>query len=222
MPLGRHVSVEKKFPAARAANRPVAILNFYFARDPIHAAEPIAMTSIISSFLLSVHSFGPAALFMVAILTAAALARPNHAGLVTPTFARPRLGLPKGVARWLIIAGVGFAALLALGIDLQGLWSTLVGALSLIAIGFVAMWSILSHMLASILIVVFRPFAVGDRVEIIGDDLVVGEVTDLNPVYTTLVADDGGTLQVPNNLFFQKALKRQAPRASARSLPLAA
>ena len=77
------------------------------------------------------------------------------------------------------------------------------------------MWSILSHMLASVLIVVFRPFEVGDRVEIVGDDPVVGEVTDLNPVYTTLVADDGGILQVPNNLFFQKALKRQPPPASA-------
>jgi small-conductance mechanosensitive channel len=73
------------------------------------------------------------------------------------------------------------------------------------------MWSILSHMLASILIVIFRPFEVGDSVEIVGDDPVRGEVMDLNPVYTTLRAEDGGTLQVPNNLFFQKALKRHAP-----------
>lgn len=88
-------------------------------------------------------------------------------------------------------------------------------ALSLIAIGFVAMWSILSHMLASVLIVIFRPFEVGDRVEILGDDEIIGEVTDLNPVYTTLRAADGGTLQVPNNVFFQKALKRHAPSAPA-------
>ena len=75
---------------------------------------------------------------------------------------------------------------------------------------------ILSHMLASILIVVFRSFEVGDRVEIVGDNPVFGEVTDLDPVYTTLRADDGGTLQVPNNVFFQKALKRHAPATSAR------
>lgn len=111
----------------------------------------------------------------------------------------------------MVIGALVLVALPALGIDLKGLWTTLAAALSLVAIGFVAMWSILSHMLASLLIVVFRPFGVGDRVEIIGDDLVLGEVTDLNPVYTTLRADDGGTLQVPNNLFFQKALKRHAP-----------
>jgi small-conductance mechanosensitive channel len=160
------------------------------------------------------HTFAPPVLAAVSILTAALLTRSNHPLSVAPAFVRRRLGLPKGVARWIVIAGVIFAALLALGIDLQGLWSTLVGALSLIAIGFVAMWSILSHMLASLLIVVFRPFGVGDRIEIVGDDPVVGEVTDLNPVYTTLRADDGGTLKVPNNLFFQKTLKRHAPAPS--------
>lgn len=173
------------------------------------------MTSVTHFSLPSLQTFGPAALAAVAILITALLARPGRPRSVAPASVRRRLGLPKGVARWLVIAGLALAALLALGFDLQGLWSTLGAVLSLVAIGFVAMWSILSHMLASILIVVFRPFEVGDRVEIVGDDPVIGEVIDLNPVYTTMRADDGGTLQVPNNLFFQKALKRQAPRTFA-------
>jgi small-conductance mechanosensitive channel len=177
------------------------------------------MTSIASFNLTSLHAFGPTAIAAIAVLTTALLARRTRLRSLAPTVVRRRLGLPKGVARWLFIAGLAIAALLILGIDLQGLWSTLVGALSLIAIGFVAMWSILSHMLASMLIVVFRPFGVGDRVEVVGDDPVVGEVTDLNPVYTTLRADDGGTLQVPNNLFFQKVLKRHAPGVVASPQP---
>jgi small-conductance mechanosensitive channel len=129
------------------------------------------------------------------------------------------MGLPQGVARWLVILGLMLTGLLALGIDLQGLWSTLLPILSLVAIGFVAMWSILSHMLASILIVVFRPFGVGDHVEIVGEDPVLGEVTDLNPIYTTLRGEDGSTLQVPNNLFFQKAVKRHVPSSLANPQP---
>ena len=164
-------------------------------------------------------SLGPAALAAAAILTTVLLSRPGRSRSATSLVVRRRLGLPKGVARWLVIGGLAVATLLALGIDLQGLWSTVVAALSLVAIGFVAMWSILSHMLASILIVIFRPFEVGDRVEIVGDDPVLGEVTDLNPVYTTLRAEDGGTLQVPNNLFFQKALKRHPPSALASPRP---
>jgi len=173
------------------------------------------MTFLDQFTLPSLQSLGPVALAAATILTTVLLARPGRSRCTNPAPVRRRLGLPKGVVRWLAIGGLSLAALVAIGIDLQGLWSTIMAALSLIAIGFVAMWSILSHMLASVLIVIFRPFEVGDRVEILGDDDIIGEVTDLNPVYTTLRAADGGTLQVPNNVFFQKALKRHAPSAPA-------
>lgn len=173
------------------------------------------MTSFAQYSLPSLQILGPVALAAAAILATALAVRPRRARDIAPVTVRRRLGLPKGVVRWLVIAGLAVAALLSLGFDLQGLWSTLAAVLSLVAIGFVAMWSILSHMLASILLVIFRPFEVGDRVEIVGDDPVLGEVTDLNPVYTTLRTADGGTLQIPNNLFFQKVLKRHAPSAPA-------
>ena len=160
-------------------------------------------------------AIGPAVVASAATLSMTYLIRNRLAPARRVRFVRRRLGLPRGVVRWFVIGAVTIIALLALGIDLEGLWSTLVAALSLIAIGFVAMWSILSHMLASILIVIFRPFGVGDRIDVVGDDQVGGEVTDLNPIYTTLRTDDGGTLQVPNNIFFQKALKRHAPAAPA-------
>ena len=167
-------------------------------------------------FRPSLNTIGPVALTTAAIIATALAVRPRRPRDTAPApVVRRRLGLPKGVVRWFVIVALAVAALFALGFDLQGLWSTLVAVLSLVAIGFVAMWSILSHMLASILIVIFRPFEVGDRVEIVGDDPVLGEVTDLNPVYTTLRTDDGGTLQIPNNLFFQKVLKRHALPAPA-------
>jgi len=176
--------------------------------------------TFLNQFSLSpFQTYGPAALATVVVLATVLMARVRVSRSYGPKLVRRRLGLPKGVARWLIIGGLSIAALFALGIDLQDFWSTVVAALSLVAIGFVAMWSILSHMLASILIVVFRPFEVGDRVEIVGDDPVLGEVTDLNPVYTTLRTEDGGTLQVPNNLFFQKAVKRHVPAAPALPRP---
>lgn len=158
----------------------------------------------------------PALIAAAAIFAAAIVSRARHSRAAAAVCVPRRLGLPKGVARWLVIAGIFLAALFALGVDLKGVWTSLGTVLSLVAIGFVAMWSILSHMLASVLIVVFRPFEVGDRVEIVGDDPVVGEVTDLNPVYTTLRADDGGIFQVPNNQFFQKVLKRGGLPREAR------
>jgi small-conductance mechanosensitive channel len=210
----------------RAPVRPTtptgATRNSTSEREAFTPPTLIAMTFLDHFSFSFPTAFGTAALMGAAILTTVLLARPDRARVAAPAFVQRRLGLPKGVTRWLVIGVVAVAALLALGIDLEGLWSTVVAGLSLVAIGFVAMWSILSHMLASVLIVIFRPFEVGDHVEIVGDDPVVGEVTDLNPVYTTLRAEDGGTLQVPNNLFFQKAVKRLAPSAFASPQPLAA
>jgi small-conductance mechanosensitive channel len=164
----------------------------------------------------------PASLLIVALIATFLLGHPARPAIAAQSPLRRRFGVAAGLGRWLLVATVALAALLLLGIDLQGLWSTLVAVLSLVAIGFVAMWSMLSHMLASVLILVFRPFELGDRVELVGDDPVVGEVADLNPVYTTLHTDDGGLLRVPNNLFFQKVLKRHAafpakPSSSHRS-----
>ena len=178
------------------------------------------MTSLPLFSLPALKTFGPAALAAVVITATAVLARIGQTRNAAPIAVRRRLGLPKGVWRWLVGGVLIVGAMLVLGFDLHGLWSTLVPVLSLVAIGFVAMWSILSHALASVLIIIFRPFEVGDRVEIIGKDLVLGEVTDLNPIYTTLRAEDGGTLQVPNNLFFQKVLKRHAPTTAIPRLSL--
>lgn len=177
------------------------------------------MTSLPSFTFPSLPALGPAALLAAAVATAILLTRPARARIPIGPVVPRRLGVPNGVVRWLVIGALTVAALLALGIDLHGLWSTAVTVLSLVAIGFVAMWSLLSHVLASVLIVIFRPFEVGDRVELIGDDPVLGEVTDLNPVYTTLRTEDGAVLQIPNNLFFQKVLKRHVPAALACARP---
>jgi small-conductance mechanosensitive channel len=115
------------------------------------------------------------------------------------------------MVKWLVVSIAIMGALVLLGIDLRGLWSVLAATLSLVAIGFVAMWSILSHMLASVLLVTFRPFQIGDKIEIVGDDSVVGKVIDMSLVYTTLRTSDGSVLRIPNNLFFQKVLKRFPP-----------
>lgn len=162
-----------------------------------------------------ISALGPVALLTAAVATKFILSRAQRSSIASPRPRRRRLSAPSGAIKWLVIAAAALGLLLAFGIDLQGLWSTLLGVLSLVAIGFVAMWSILSHMLASVLIVIFRPFEAGDRIEVVGDDPVLGEVVDLNLVYTTLRTEDGGTLQIPNNLFFQKVLKRHAPTGLA-------
>lgn len=96
----------------------------------------------------------------------------------------------------------------AFGLNVGGMWGVLSTILAMVAIGFVAVWSVLSNTLCTLIIMIFRPFAVGDEVEFAGDP-VKGRVIDLNFIYTSLDAGDGTVMQIPNNLFFQKVLRRR-------------
>lgn len=90
---------------------------------------------------------------------------------------------------------------------------TVVGTiLGLIAIAFVALWSILSNFLCTLMLILFEPFSVGDDLEIPGDS-VSGKVVDLTFMYTTLRSSTGEYVQVPNNMFFQKIFTRKAGTA---------
>jgi len=114
----------------------------------------------------------------------------------------------RKVGRWLILTSSIVLVLGVLGFDLGGIWAMLATLVGMIAIGFVAVWSILSNVLCTLIILVSRPFAVGDEIEL-PSEAVRGRVVDLSLLYTTLRVDDGSYVQIPNNLFFQKVLKRR-------------
>jgi small-conductance mechanosensitive channel len=113
----------------------------------------------------------------------------------------------RRILRW-IVALVTFVLVLGVfGFELGGVWAILSTVLAMVAIGFVAVWSVLSHTTATVLILLLRPFHVGDTIELQSEN-VKGRVIDLNFFFTTLQVDEHTTHQVPNNLFFQKVVSR--------------
>ena len=92
------------------------------------------------------------------------------------------------------------------GIGLGGAWAVLVGAVTIIGVGFIATWAMTSNFTASFFLVLWRPFHVGQTVEILPENL-RGRVVDRNLMFTTLSEDSGGVLQIPNSLFFQKIFR---------------
>ena len=126
----------------------------------------------------------------------------------------------RKVVKALLYVVTAILILTVFGVNLGGLWAILSTVLAMIAIGFVAVWSLLSNVSSTVIILLFRPFAVGDELEFAGEP-VRGKVVDLNFLYTTLQAADGALFQIPNNLFFQKSLKRRrslAPGSLAEQL----
>ncbi len=145
---------------------------------------------------------GVAVVLLVALLVSQALKRLVNVlrdlKHVSPVIAT-RL---HAVRRWVITLLTVLMVLEALGI-FRGAWALMSTMLAALALGFVAAWSVLSNATAAMLILVFRPFRVGDEVELLeltnGYPL-GGRVLDMNLLYTTLEVaedDDDGPQQPP-------------------------
>ena len=92
------------------------------------------------------------------------------------------------------------------GISVSGLWTLLASAIAVIGVGFLAVWTMVSNVTASFFLSLWRPFRLGQTVEILPEAL-KGRVIDRNLMFTVLRDEGGNLLQVPNNMFFQKMFR---------------
>jgi small-conductance mechanosensitive channel len=106
-------------------------------------------------------------------------------------------------ALWVI---VGMVVLEIWGISLGRFWTLLVSAATVIGVGFLATWTMVSNITASFFIAVWRPFHLGDTVEVLPESL-KGRVIDSNLMFVVVREDGGALIQIPNNLFFQKMFR---------------
>jgi len=123
----------------------------------------------------------------------------------------------KNVLKWLIFLSVFIIILQQIGIQLNSIFAVLLTLAGMVAIGFIAVWSILSNLSCALFLIFFKMFQIGDEIEIvepIGGPGLKGKVQDFNIMFTSLVEDategnEGFVSQVPNNIFFQKTIRRK-------------
>jgi small-conductance mechanosensitive channel len=129
------------------------------------------------------------------------------------------LTIGRRITGFLIYGAALLLILELVGISASVLWAALTGFAAVAAVAFFAVWSVLSNIFCSVLIFTTRPFRLYDRIEVLenGEKAgLKGRVVDINLIYTTLQEDDsdgqpGPTLQIPNSLFFQRAVRRFRP-----------
>lgn len=111
----------------------------------------------------------------------------------------------------IIVRWIGLLVILGLVLERFGVsvMTTLTTMLAMVAIGVIAVWSMLSHITATFLLILTKPFQVEDWVGFVGDE-VDGKVIDLTLFYTTLESAEGDRYRVPNNMFFQKIIRVKA------------
>lgn len=123
----------------------------------------------------------------------------------------------RGVGRASILLLALLTVLENLGVSTGAVWAALSAVAVLVAVGFVAVWSVLSNALCGLLLLVYAPFRIGDDVELYdpsADKGLRGRVIDMNLLFVKLEERDKyetgepPITQVPNNIFFQRAIRR--------------
>jgi small-conductance mechanosensitive channel len=124
------------------------------------------------------------------------------------------------MVRWFLCVVVALLILQLSGLTNHA-WAILSGFIAVSAVSLVANWSVLSSGVCALIFLVYRPFEVGDQIEVMeAPDRapVCGKVGYINLMFTTLRCN-GSDLSIPNNLLMQRIVKRvsRAPAASGQA-----
>jgi len=92
-------------------------------------------------------------------------------------------------------------------VDVGNLWVFFTSVLGIVAIGFFAVWSILSNIIAGVILLLSQSVKIGDDIVILPDE-VKGKVAKITLMFVTL-KDGKHEVHVPNNMFFQKFIKKK-------------
>lgn len=106
---------------------------------------------------------------------------------------------------WLLVV---LAIVIIWNVGLENIWVTITGILALIAVAFFAVWSLLSNIVAGIMIYITKPFVHGDKIILYLPEEYKGKVEKIGAIFTTLKCEDEGLFRIPNNLFFQRIVKK--------------
>lgn len=127
--------------------------------------------------------------------------------------------LLRGFLRWSIFIAVGLIFLEVVGLPIRSLWTGLLSVMLLVAVAFVAAWSILSNILSAMLLLTFSRARIGDVVELKDtkqDEVGMrGRIVDINLFFVTLqeltvdtsVSDEPAMVQIPCHLFFYRVTR---------------
>ena len=125
--------------------------------------------------------------------------------------------------RYVVLLLFLLLVLQTLGLGIGSIWTFVTTTLALVAVGFIAVWSVISNVLCALLLISIRPFRIGDEIAIVDtsspDKELRGVVINIDWFYTSLapIGDPDSLLLVPNTVFFQKYIRR---KSGARTVSL--
>ncbi len=122
-------------------------------------------------------------------------------------FSEANVTILKLIIRWIIIIVTTLVVATIFGIELTVLWTTISVLLGMIVFGLFAGWSIISSFLATIIIMVWRPYKVGDNIELLPDGI-KGKVVEMSMMFSELKDENEHIIRIPNSMMLQKIIKK--------------
>ena len=116
-----------------------------------------------------------------------------------------------GSVSTIIVMAGAVSALGTLGVNV----TAMVAAMGLTGFGVgIALKDAVSNLVAGVLIVIYKPFDLGDRITCSG---VEGEVLDINLRYVTVKNDEGAETMIPNSNFVTNIIRKRAEQKAAEA-----
>ena len=105
-----------------------------------------------------------------------------------------------------LLAFIGIS--LIWGVNMKDFSVFISSVLAILGVGFVAQWSILSNLTASVILFFNHPLRLGDRIRVMDKDFDwTGKVEDISGFYLFMRTDDGKQITIPTNLVIQKGIE---------------
>lgn len=137
--------------------------------------------------------------------------------------------LVRGFLRWSVLLAVVLYIFEVVGLPVRALWTGILSVALLVAVAFVAVWSVLSNILSAVLLLTFSRARIGDIVELketkqeeVG---IRGKIVDINLFFVTIeelfvdekISSQPAMVQIPCHLFFYRVTRCWA---GVKTLPL--
>lgn len=105
-----------------------------------------------------------------------------------------------------IFAAVIMAAIW--GVEFKQLIIFMSSIIAILGVGFIAQWSILSNLTASVILFFNHPMRIGDRIRVIEKDYnFVGEVKDISGFFVFMTTDHGENITLPTSFVLQRGIE---------------
>lgn len=160
------------------------------------------MNTTVQSFVMTwgLRVIGAVAVLVIGLIAAKWIRRMVRRGLGRTKVEATVIPFLSGLVYWLAVAFVAVAVLGLFGIPTASIVAVL-GAAGL-AVG-LAMQGTLSNFASGVMLLVFRPFGVGDYVEVAGT---AGKVSEVGIFFTELNTKDNLRVTVPNSQVFGEVI----------------